>query len=77
MRRKQSRLPGPKGFHEFEGNMQSKINVIAAVGLALGGALGMAGAIATQRTGDTMGDRRRRACDGRIIACHKILSNRK
>ena len=29
--------------------MQSKINVIAAVGLALGGALGMAGALATQQ----------------------------
>ena len=29
--------------------MQSKINVIAAVGLALGGALGMAGAIVTQQ----------------------------
>jgi hypothetical protein len=29
--------------------MQSKINVIAAVGLALGGALGMTGAIATQQ----------------------------
>jgi hypothetical protein len=29
--------------------MQGKINVIAAVGLALGGALGMAGAIATQQ----------------------------
>jgi len=29
--------------------MQNKINVIAAVGLALGGALGMAGALATQQ----------------------------
>ena len=29
--------------------MQSKINVIAAVGLALGGALGMAGALATRQ----------------------------
>jgi hypothetical protein len=29
--------------------MQSKINVLAAVGLALGGALGMAGAVATQQ----------------------------
>jgi len=29
--------------------MQSKINVIAAVGLALGGTLGMAGAVATQQ----------------------------
>jgi len=29
--------------------MQSKINVIAAVGLALGGALGMAGALAAQQ----------------------------
>src|SRR5947207_4349227 len=32
---------------------------------------------ATERAGDTMGDRRRRACDGLIIAGHEILSNRK
>jgi hypothetical protein len=57
--------------------MSGKINAIAAVGLALGGALGMAGAMVTERAGDPMGDRWRRARDGHTIAGYKILSNGK
>ena len=58
--------------------MRTSINVIAAVGLALGGALGLAGAMVTQQksAGDAVGHRRRGTCDGCINARDKILSNR-
>ena len=40
---------GSKEQMSFAANMSGKINIIAALGLALGGALGMAGAMVTRQ----------------------------